>query len=153
MNNTLCKPGTHSYGLWKIKDNIGIRTCYKCSHKEELPLTDSIKKQIEKQKQAKIYLKGFTKLPPNDEKIIGSINVMLDDYIHYLDKEQLAELNTKINYYKKTDLIDIENASLLTKLETEYASNIDEYLDTLEVFQNYNQEILTQSHSIDTHLK
>ncbi|WP_278372320.1 hypothetical protein [Segatella bryantii] len=51
MNNTFCEAGNHQYGQWKIKnDNIGFRTCDKCSYTEELPLTEEIKNENEKRK-------------------------------------------------------------------------------------------------------
>ena len=141
MNNNFCEPGTHSYGLWKKKDNKGIRTCYKCSYTEELPLTNTIKEQIDKQEKAEQCLKGFTLVNENDEKIIGYINVMLKE-ITYLDREQIKELNKKIDELKNSSLIDTTNAVLLTSLQTTYHSNKEIFDEFLEKFQLYNQRIL-----------
>ena len=144
MNNTTCEKRSHKYGLWSIKDNKGVRTCEICHYIEILPITDTINEQIKKQDEAKLFLKGFTKISPNDEKLLGCIDVMLDDYINYLSKENKDTLIAKINELKNSDFIDITNANLLTILESSYHTDINTYYDKLEQFKNYNQNFFSK---------
>ena len=62
MNKNYCESGKHQYGQWSQENEKGIRICIKCNYKEILPINDTIKEEIKKQKEALIFFKAFQKV-------------------------------------------------------------------------------------------
>ena len=136
-----CVNNNHKYGLWEINEseNLACRTCKNCGYKEEFLKEDIHDKEIKKQKEADLFFKAFDKVDINDLNIIGYLNVILDDYVNYLDNDAKNLLLTKMEMLENSNIIDVNNSMYLKKLSSSLKSNdIDVFLDELELFQEYN---------------
>lgn len=139
-NNVSCNDNQHQYGLWSIDDNnMACRTCEKCGYTEKFVATDEFKRQVTRQKEAKLFFEAFQKTSNDDEHIIGYLNVILDDYLSYLGKDALNLLITRMEILGKNDKLDMQNAVYINYLHQYLRLNNSEaFLDTLEQFQEYN---------------
>ena len=81
----------HCYGLW----NGSSRVCVKCGYVETLPMSDSIKKENLKQEEAKQVLKQFLVLEDSSFEAVRGIQIVLSQYLHYLDEEALTLFQNK----------------------------------------------------------
>ena len=96
LNN--CTLTGHKYGLWQIENEFGVsRTCNSCGFQRKLPIDIEILEEIKKQEIAKPLLTSFLSLSINDINLIGSIYVILDDVINYIDNDKKLLLITKLN--------------------------------------------------------
>ena len=136
-----CVDNKHKYGLWEIKEGMACRTCKHCGIQEKFKTEDKdvYHQEIEKQKEANLFIRAFNNVDNHDEKIVGYLNVILDDYVNYLNDEDLILLIKKMDGLESSNEIDIQNSIHIKKLC--YAlktSNLDDFFDNLEKFQEYN---------------
>lgn len=118
MNNKSCIDNGHQYGLWHIEkeQNIAWRNCNKCKFRRELPATDEIYGEIKKQEEALKIFRAFQMVDNNDENIINYLNLIIEDYMHYLDRKNLITLTSRIKELEQLDIINLQDAFYTTNL-------------------------------------
>lgn len=136
-----CVDNKHKYSLWEINESDGLacRTCKNCGNEEKFLADDFHFQEIKKQKEADLFFKAFNKADNHDENIIGYLNVILDDYINYLEDTKLNILINKMEELENSSVIDVQNSMFLKNFgQSLKTSNFDDFLDCLDSFQEYN---------------
>lgn len=142
MDNNSCVNHEHQYGLWNIdrEKKIVWRTCEKCQFTRELPITSEVTMQIKKQEEAARIFKAFQLVKDEDINIINYLEIILEDYINYLNKEDFKTLIKRIKYLEKLDIIDAQNILYLNQLDTYFTldnldlnTTIDAFDDTVQL--------------------
>ena len=125
MNNKSCLDNNHKYDLWSIDEvnNYAYRICNKCKFKRTLPITDEIKKEVEMQNLASKLLKAFLMVSDEDANLLNYIDLIIDDYVNYLSKEDFRLLVKRVKELEEKDIIDAKNVIFLNKLETYFVVN------------------------------
>ena len=138
MNNKSCIDNKHQYGLWNIdkETNLVYRTCTKCKFKRELPITDEVIVEINKQDEAVKIFKAFQLVDDYDENIINYLELILDDYINYLSKTDFNLLVKRIKKLDDLDILDAKTILYLNRLETYFVINDIESFQ--EDFNNFS---------------
>ena len=128
MNNKSCLDNNHKYDLWSIDEvnNYAYRVCNKCKFKRTLPITDEIKKEVEMQNLASKLLKAFLMVSDDDANLLNYIDLIIDDYVNYLSKEDFRSLVKRVKELEENDIIDAKNVIFLNKLETYFVVNSNE---------------------------
>lgn len=145
MNNKSCID-RHQYGLWNIDNekNIAYRICDKCKFRRELPITEEITHEINKQIEASKIFKAFMLVNDNDENIINYLELILEDYVNYLSKTDYKALSKRIKKLEELDILDARNILYLSQLDTYFVLETTEdtmQLDELNIkFDTYEQE-------------
>lgn len=127
MNNKSCIDNGHQYGLWHIEkeQNIAWRSCNKCRFRRELPATDEIYGEIKKQDEALKIFRAFQIVDNNDENIINYLNLIIEDYMHYLDRKSLIALTSRIKELEQLDIINLQDAFYNINLDGFWCLNGD----------------------------
>jgi len=134
----------HKYDLWFLNEDASMasRECMNCGFVEVVPVTKNILEQVKKQVEASNMLKGFSKLSINDPNFIGSLNIMLVDYVDYLYMKNKIEFsNILSNAVSNSYFLSEKNKSLLNKfieLVPSIKDTTDSFCETLEEFQLVN---------------
>ena len=115
MDNKSCVDNKHQYGLWDIDKEIdcAFRVCDKCSFKRVLPITKEVKEEIERQDEALKIFKAFQLVSNEDENIVNYLDLILDDYVNYLSKENFKKLRKRVKVLEDLDIIDAKNVIYL----------------------------------------
>ena len=134
---------THQYGLWYVNDdNMACRKCLElgCDFEEVLPLSPEIQEEIHKQKEASIFLNAFQTVHDDDQNLMGYLNLILGDYVNYLDHEELNGLMKRMKDIETSECVDMQNAWYVNTLrENLISKDMDAFYDALEQLQTYNQ--------------
>ena len=119
MNNKCCVDNNHQYGLWHIdkKQMVAWRKCNKCKFIRELPTTSEIYEEINKQDEAAKLFRAFQMVDNNDKNIVNYLNLILEDYMNYLDRKNLVALTSRIKELEQLDIINLQDAFYTTKLD------------------------------------
>ena len=119
MNNKSCTNGKHKYGLWNIDKNKSFvyRTCDNCSYKLSLPITEEVIIEITKQEEASMIFRAFQLVSDNDENLINYIELILEDYINYLNKEDYFKFVKRIKMLDDKNILDSKSILFLHKLD------------------------------------
>lgn len=142
MDKRNCEEIGHTYGVWKIdeENSQAIRYCKECQFKRVLPISESILEQIKKQKEASLFIKAFQKVDNQDVNIIGYLYTILDDYIHFLDENELELLVHKMQEIKDEESIGMDNSLYINYLCSYLQNeNMEAFEDTLNLFHSYNE--------------
>ena len=142
-------------GIWCI-DNTNPNMALKISGEKiiKVPLTKEILEEIKRQIEANKLFKFFQQVNINNEHIIGYLNLILDDYVNFLDTDNLNNLIIEMTKLEKVDHIDTTNILYITKLRTCLETNKTEtFYETLEQFQNYNQKYFTNAFLSENSIK
>ena len=158
MENTL----TYEYpqGIWCIdKDAQNIALKFSGNKTIRVPATKEILETIKKQIEANKIFTSFKQLNPEDENIIGYLNLILDDYVNYLDYNNLNDLASIMKQIKQSNKIDLQNATFiemlrinletrikLEKSNQEKSDNLDSFYNIFEQFQTYNKSYFVESY-------
>ena len=138
MDNKSCT-NKHQYGLWNIDKNKSIvyRVCDKCGYKLNLPITEEIVMEITKQEEASKIFKAFQSVDNNDDNIINYLELILEDYVNYLSKDDYKNLIRRIKKLEELDIIDAKNILYLQKLDTYFViDNEDDNNIGIEIVEN-----------------
>lgn len=140
---------TYPTGVWCIDQNNPNMAIRNSNGKTiKVPATKEILKEIKKQIEANKVFQAFQTINIKDEGIIGYLNVILRDYINYLDSDNLTLLINEMQELEQVDHIDTQNAFYIKNMSNHLKNkNTDEFEETLEQFQIYNQEYLTNAFS------
>lgn len=140
MNNKSCQENKHRYGLWDIDNNknIAYRVCDRCKFIRELPITEEITTEIVKQKEASKIFNAFQLISDNDTNIINYLELILEDYINYLNKNDFSLLIKRIKKLEKLDIIDAKHILYLNQLDTYFV------IDDLNTTPNNSIELIEQ---------
>lgn len=119
MNNKSCTNGKHKYGLWNIDKNKSFvyRTCDNCSYKLSLPITEEVIIEITKQEEASKIFRAFQLVSDTDENLINYIELILEDYINYLNKEDYFKFVKRIKMLDDKNILDSKSILFLHKLD------------------------------------
>lgn len=158
MDKRNCEEIGHTYGVWKLDDEKGyaIRYCKECHFERVLPINESILEQIKKQKEASLFMQAFKKVDNKDVNVIGYLYTILDDYIHFLDENELDFLVHKMKELESEESIGLDNSLYINYLCSYLQNeNIEAFEDTLNQFHSYNNlyfaSLLTPNHSSGHH--
>lgn len=140
MNNKSCQENKHHYGLWYInnENNKTYRICDKCQFMRELPITEEIITEIKKQEEAAKIFNAFQLVDDNDENIINYLELILEDYINYLNKNDFSKLIKRIKKLEKLDIIDAKHILCHNQLDTYFV------IDDLNTISDNSIELLEQ---------
>lgn len=107
-----------------------------------VPATTEILKTIKKQMEAnEIAKKIFEKVSVDNENIIAYLYLLLDQYINFLESNNLDYLINMMMRLEESNHIDANNISFINRLRTTYSSKDNEgFNDVLEQFELYNME-------------
>ena len=147
MNNKSCIDTKHQYGLWNIdkESNLVWRTCNKCGFKRELPITDEIIDEINKQEEASKIFRAFQLVDDNDNNLINYIELILDDYVNYLGKSDFNLFVKRIKKLDDLDILDAKTILFLNRLETYFVvddiESINEDINNLGYYDEHNINI------------
>lgn len=152
-----CADNEHKYGLWWIDAETACRSCKSCGFQEKLPADEVHFQEVKKQNEAYLFVKAFDNVDIQDKNIIGYLNVILADYVNYLNDEGLVLLINKMDGLESSNEIDIQNSIYIKKLcHALKTSNLDDFFDYLEKFEEYNANyfttILTNDETTARHL-
>lgn len=138
MDNKSCV-NKHQYGLWSIdKDKKAVyRTCNKCGYSLNLPITEEVIIEITKQEEASKIFKAFQLVDNSDDNISNYLNLILEDYINYLNKNDYKTLLKRIKELEALDIIDTASILYLQKLDTSFIINDeDSSVNNIEIIDN-----------------
>lgn len=133
-------------GVWIIDGEKNIAFRIKGGLKVEIPNpmnSPEILEEIKKQNEAESYFKLFPEVSMHNEMIIGYLNFMLDDYYNHLCVEHQKEF---LKYIQSiSHLFEDKNSFYLQRICTCLKkNNLDEFFDTKEAFQLYNQSYFSE---------
>lgn len=129
-------------GVWCIDKN-NQNMAFRISNDTTLtiPLNTEILEEMKKQLEASKVFNAFQQVSLDNVHIIGYLNLILDDYVNFLDKDSLTKLLTKMKQIEETNYLDPQNATYINHLRTSLEiDNIENFYDALEQFQSYNSE-------------
>lgn len=141
MNNKSCVENNHQYGLWNIdkEQKMGWRICSKCKFRRELPITDEIQLEILKQEEAFKIFKAFLMVDNQDKNIVNYLNLILEDYINYLDRKNLRILFNRMSELEKLDIINIQDILYNNELKTYFeVENVKAPNETFMIIDGQN---------------
>jgi len=127
-------------GIWHINENNENEASKTFNGKTiTVPLTTEILEEMKRQIEADKIFKAFQQVSNENEHIIGYLNLILDDYINFLDQNNLMLLINKMKQIEVTDYIDSQNSFYVNQLRTSLEiQNIDNFYEILEQFQAHN---------------
>ena len=146
MNNKSCTD-SHQYGLWCIDNekNIAFRVCEKCNFTRTLPVSEEIILEIKKQEEAKKIITAFSLVDDYDENVINYVNLIMEDYVSYLSKEDFKIFSKRIKKLDDLDILDAKTILYLNKLDTYFVlDNINNNMLNIES-NNLNIESYEES--------
>lgn len=145
MEKNNCNEVGHKYGVWDIKgENEIFRVCVSCGFVEQLPVTAEILEEVKKQIDAGKLLSSFTMLDVSDVNLIGYLNVILNDVVNYVNKDQKASLLAKLKEIENGASLTVENKNFIGRLITAInENNLELFYDTYDLFYEYNYEVLS----------
>lgn len=119
-----------------------------------LPVTteslNEIKTQMEATQNAK---KIFENVSIDNENIIAYLYLLLDQYINFLEFDNLNYLINMMKQLEESTYVDANNASFINKLRISYDTDIYAFYDVLEEFKNYNMAYLSKFYNAETSVK
>lgn len=120
-----------------------------------VPATTEILKTIKKQMEAnEIAKKIFEKVGIDNENIVAYLYLILDQYINFLESNNLDYLINMMKKLEESTHIDNNNAAFITKLRTSYESKDNEsFNDILEQFESYNTEYFSKFYNMEQSIK
>lgn len=120
-----------------------------------VPATTEILKIIKKQMEANQNAKKiFEKVSIDNENIIAYIYLLLDQYINFLESDNLNYLINMMKKLEESAHIDATNVSFINKLRTSYQSKDNEnFNDVLEQFEFYNAEYFSKFYNMENSVK
>ena len=111
----------------------------------------TIKKQIEANQNAK---KIFEKVGIDNENIIAYLYLLLDQYINFLEYDNLDYLINMMKKLEESPHIDSTNISFINKLRLYFQSKDSEnFNDILEQFESYNTEYFSKFYNMEQAIK
>lgn len=121
----------------------------------KIPATTEILKIIKKQMEANIEAKKiFHKVDLNNKHILAYLYLLLDQYINFLESDNLNYLINLMQQLEKSEHIDSNNISYINKLRISYQSkDIENFNDLLEQFETYNSNYFNQFYNLETPIK
>lgn len=120
-----------------------------------VPATTEILKTIKKQMEAnEISKKIFEKVGIDNENIIAYLYLILDQYINFLESDNLDYLINMMKKLEESTEIDSTNVSFINKLRTSFQSKDGEtFNDLLEQFETYNTEYFSKFYNMENSVK
>lgn len=148
MNNKSCKDNNHKYDLWCIDEDLNqaYRVCNICKFKRILPITNEILDEINKQEEASKLLKAFLMVSDDDTNLLNYIDLIIDDYVNYLSKEDFKSLVKRVKELEEKNIIDAKNIIYLNQLETYFVVNSIEEENPFNLIINEDININTTSY-------
>ena len=61
--------------------------------------------------------RAFQMVDNNDKNIVNYLNLILEDYMNYLDRKNLVALTSRIKELEQLDIINLQDAFYTTKLD------------------------------------
>lgn len=150
---------TMSENLWYIiyDENTKITMAQKTSKGVTItvPATTEILKIIKKQMEANINVKKiFEKVSTDNENVIAYLYLLLDQYINFLEADNLDYLINMMKELEESAHIDANNVSFINKLRTSFQSNDTEiFYNILEQFESYNAEYFSKFYNMEQYVK
>lgn len=139
VNNMSCIDNGHQYGLWSIdnENKTAWRRCRKCKFKRELPITEEICNEVKKQDEALNLFKAFQLVDNNDENLLNYLNLILEDYLNYLDRKSLILLTSRIKELEQLNIINIQDIFYIGNLDSYFELNdtdseSDSYFESIQ---------------------
>lgn len=106
-----------------------------------VPLSKEILEVIKKQIEANKIFNAFQKINNDDTNIIGYLNLILDDYVNFLDTYSLSQLIGRLKAIEESNYLDSQNIIYVGQLRTNLESkDIESFYDILEQFQSHNKQ-------------
>ena len=120
-----------------------------------VPATTEILKTIKKQMEANEMAKNiFKKVGIDNENIVAYLYLILDQYINFLESDNLDYLINMMKKLEESAHIDTINVSFINKLRTSYESKDNEsFNDILEQFESYNTEYFSKFYNMEQSVK
>lgn len=139
--------------IWCIdKNNSNIAIKQTNTKTIKVPITTEILEEIKKQIEASLIFKAFQKVTPEDKNLIGYINLILNDYINFLDEDTLNKLIIELKKMEQSNQLDNQNNlylnNMIHSLEINDRENFEELL---EQFSNYNQNHFFEEQTTKKH--
>ena len=98
-----------------------------------------------KQEEAKKIITAFNLVDDYDENIINYVNLIMEDYVSYLSKEDFKIFSKRIKKLDDLDILDAKTILYLNKLDTYFAlDNINNNMLNIES-SNLNIESYEES--------
>lgn len=150
---------TKSENIWYLiyDENTKITMAQKTSNGITItvPATTEILKTIKKQMEAnEISKKIFEKVGIDNENIIAYLYLILDQYINFLESDNLDYLINMMKKLEESTEIDSTNVSFINKLRTSFQSKDGEtFNDLLEQFKTYNTEYFSKFYNMEQSIK
>lgn len=120
-----------------------------------VPATTEILKTIKLQMEANLIAKKiFEKISIDNENIIAYLYLLLDQYINFLEADNLDYLINMMQKLEESTHIDADNISYINKLRTSYQLHDNEnFNDLLEQFGNYNAKYFSKFYNTEQSVK
>lgn len=120
-----------------------------------VPATTEILKTIKLQMEANLIAKKiFEKISIDNENIIAYLYLLLDQYINFLEADNLDYLINMMKKLEESSHIDADNISFINKLRTSYQLHDNEnFNDLLEQFGNYNIKYFSKFYNTEQSAK
>lgn len=147
---------TQSENIWYLiyDENNNVMMAQRTSNGVtiKVPATTEILKMIKKQMEANAEAKKiFEKVSPNNEHIIAYLYLLLDQYIDFLESDNLSYLINMMQQLEKSEHIDNNNTTFINRLRISYQEKDSEnFNDILEQFEAYNYEYFNQFYKENT---
>lgn len=115
-----------------------------------VPATTEILKTIKMQVEANANAKKiFEKVSIDNENIVAYLYLLLDQYINFLESDNLDYLINLMKELEKSTKIDSTNASFINKIRKSYESKDNEsFNDLLEQFESYNNTFFSEFYNM-----
>ena len=149
----------HSENIWYLiyDENTKEMMAQKTSNGTtiKIPATTEILKIIKKQMEANIEAKKiFHKVDLNSEHILAYLYLLLDQYINFLESDNLNYLIKLMQQLEKSEHIDSNNISYINKLRISYQTrDIENFNNILEQFETYNSNYFNQFYKLENPIK
>ena len=130
----------HEFGIWFSDNDLGYRICNICSCKQMFPMDEKIRKQINKQKNAKMFFEKFIEFDGSQEDIVdvvSDIDALFDYAFCFVDKDLIVRFFNKIR--SLGDYIDEESyLGYMDMFEQWNKGNIDDFWDMFDEIKEFH---------------
>lgn len=116
-----------------------------------IPATTEILKTIKMQVEANANAKKiFENVSIDNENIVAYLYLLLDQYINFLESDNLDYLINMMKQLEESAHIDATNASFINKIRKSYESKDNEsFNDLLEQFERYNTTFFSEFYNME----
>ena len=138
----------HQYGTWfKLDEKNTARECELCGHILKLPNERWKNNQLEKQFLASSLLEGFLLISPDEPNLINYLNIILDDVVDYINKQQKKILDEKLRELTLSTFLNNDIKIAINNLRLAILNNDIDLCDQIKHYFNLYYENLENSTS------